>query len=100
MKKVTIRVEDTEIQSLETRTSSTATRTSERQRASVTGLSIRGIPGPSQDMLKLGVSVGDGDALVWSDKAMTDTYGNRFYIYLDFKLLGSHMAYYQIANVH
>ena len=48
-------------------------------------------------MLKLRVGAGDGDDVVWKDKAVADTYGNRFYIPLDLELLKSHMPYYQNA---
>ena len=49
------------------------------------------------NMLKLRVGAADGDAVVWIDKAIADTYGNRFYIPLDFELLESHMPFYQSA---
>ena len=47
------------------------------------------------NVTKLRVDAGDGDDTKLSDKTIADTFGNRFYIPLDFELLEAHMPYYQ-----
>ena len=46
---------------------------------------------------RIRVSAGNKDESVAADKAIADTYSNRFYIPLDFDLLASHMPFYQGA---
>jgi hypothetical protein len=66
---------------------------SERQNAAYQGIDESG----GDNMLKLRVGAGDGDATVAVDKAIADDFGNRFYVPLDFELLESHMPFYQSA---
>ena len=47
--------------------------------------------------MKLCIGAADGNGTVAEDKAITDTFGNRFYVPLDFELLESHMPFYQSA---
>ncbi|ELT99068.1 hypothetical protein CAPTEDRAFT_197725 [Capitella teleta] len=46
-------------------------------------------------LLRIGATYGDDG--IAADKAVADTYGNRFFIHLDFELLESHMPFYQLA---
>ena len=48
-------------------------------------------------MLKLRVGAGDADSSQAEDKAIADTFGNRFFVPLDFELLDSHMPFLQSA---
>ena len=50
----------------------------------------------NQNTTKLRVGAGNG-ANVVKDRAIADTYGNRFHVPLDFELLESHMPFYQSA---
>ena len=45
--------------------------------------------------MKLRINAGDKSAGVAQDKAIADTYGNKFIIPLDFEMLDSAMPYYQ-----
>ena len=45
--------------------------------------------------MKLRINAGDKSARVAQDKAIADTYGNKFIIPLDFEMLNSAMPYYQ-----
>ena len=45
--------------------------------------------------IKLRINAGDKSALVTQDKAIADTYGNKFIIPLDFEMLDSAAPYYQ-----
>ena len=50
-----------------------------------------------QNVTKLRIGAGDAVNTKENDKAISDTFGNRFYIPLDFELLETHMPYYQSA---
>jgi len=50
-----------------------------------------------ENMVKLRVKAGDRDTTKAEDKAISEAYGKRFYIPLDFELLESHMPFYQAA---
>ena len=50
-----------------------------------------------RNIIALRVGAEDAVATVVEDKAVADTFGNRFYIPLDFELLDSHMPFYQSA---
>ena len=45
--------------------------------------------------MKLRLNASDNDASIASDKAISDAYGNKFIIPLDFEMLDSTMPYYQ-----
>ena len=47
--------------------------------------------------MKLRINAGDKSAGVTQDKAIADTYGNKFIIPLDFEMLDSAMPYYQVG---
>ena len=47
--------------------------------------------------MKLRINAGDKSAGVAPDKAITDAYGNKFIIPLDFEMLDSAMPYYQVG---
>ncbi len=47
------------------------------------------------NVTKLRVDAGDGDDSKLADKAIAETFGNRYYIPLDFELLEAHMPFYQ-----
>jgi hypothetical protein len=49
----------------------------------------------NSNITKLRVGAADGDDTKLQDKAIADTFGNRYYIPLDFELLEAHMPYYQ-----
>ena len=51
----------------------------------------------SQDfnVTKLRIGAGDADESVSEDKAISDVYGNRFFVPLDFELLESPMPFHQ-----
>lgn len=51
----------------------------------------------NRNTTKLRVGAGDKAAARAEDKAISNAYGNRFYIPLDFELLESHMPFYQSA---
>ena len=49
------------------------------------------------NVTKLSVGANDGDAAIVQDKAIADTYGNRFHMPLDFELLETRTPFYQSA---
>lgn len=51
----------------------------------------------STNVLALRVEAGDAVGELDKDKAVSDAYGNRFFVPLDFELLESHMPFYQAA---
>jgi hypothetical protein len=65
----------------------------ERENAQYQGLDTSA----NRNATKLRVGAGDGNAAVAADQAVSNAYGNRFYIPLDFELLESHMPFYQSA---
>ena len=48
-----------------------------------------------ENCIKLRINAGDKNAVVARDKAITDAYGNKFIIPLDFEMLDSAAPYYQ-----
>ena len=51
----------------------------------------------NQNVNKLRIGAGNADEDVIADKGVSDAFGNRFFIPLDFELLESHMPFYQAA---
>ena len=51
----------------------------------------------NQNTTRIRIHAGNKDEAVAADKAVTDAFGSRFYIPLDFELLESHMPFYQSA---
>ena len=56
--------------------------------------------GCTENCIKLRINTVDKDAANKSDKAIADTYGNKFIISLDFEMLDSAMPYYQAGLGH
>ena len=53
--------------------------------------------GCMENCIKLRINAGDKDASDGQDKAIADTYGNKFIIPLDFEMLHSVAPYYQVG---
>ena len=51
----------------------------------------------TSNCMKLRINAGNKDATNAKDKAIADTYGNKFIIPLDFEMLDSAMPYYQVG---
>ena len=66
---------------------------SEKQNAVRQGIIHSG--GCNLNCIKLRINAGDKDAMNAQDKAIADTYGNKFIIPLNFEMLDSAMPYYQ-----
>ena len=97
VKNITLRVDCKEIQSIDDSDIFYCYTDSLKTKGERASLAYQFIDRPSQNMLKLRVGAGDGDAAVWEDKAVADTYDNRFHIPLDFEHLESHMPQDQNA---
>ena len=66
---------------------------SERENGHYQGIDTSG----NRNTTKIRFGAGDRDEAVVADKDIADTFGNRFFIPLDFELLETHMPFYQSA---
>ena len=53
--------------------------------------------GCTENYIKLIIKAGDKDTSIAQDKAIANTYGNKFIIPLDFEMLDSVLHYYQVG---
>ena len=100
VKKLAVKFEDNEILSIDNYDVFACYRDLWKIKSEKRNVIRQGITSTDDDLtpncMKLRINAGNKDATNLQDKAITDTYGNKFIIPLDFEMLDSAMPYYQV----